>query len=81
LDRTPGGSSGGSAAAVAAGLTALEIGADIAGSLRVPASFCGVFTQGAARVVEIYSVTSSRDRTPAISRNGIYGTSGAVIPA
>jgi amidase len=41
--RTPGGSTGGGAAAVAAGLTALEIGSDLAGSIRLPAHFCGVF--------------------------------------
>jgi amidase len=40
LTRTPRGPSGGSAAAVAAGITALEIGANIGGSIRVPASFC-----------------------------------------
>jgi amidase len=39
--RSSGGSSGGSAAALAAGLTALELGSDIAGSIRVPSNWCG----------------------------------------
>ncbi|HLZ57364.1 MAG TPA: amidase family protein, partial [Ktedonosporobacter sp.] len=41
--RTPGGSTGGGAVAVAAGMTPLEFGSDIAGSLRVPAAFCGCY--------------------------------------
>lgn len=42
-DRTPGGSSGGAAAAIAAGMTPLEVGSDVGGSIRTPAHFTGIF--------------------------------------
>ncbi|MCU7374395.1 amidase [Paucibacter sp. O1-1] len=44
LDRNPGGSSAGAAAAAAAGYGPLHLGTDIGGSLRLPASWCGIFT-------------------------------------
>jgi len=41
--KTAGGSSGGSAVAMSAGLSALEVGSDLGGSIRIPSAFCGVF--------------------------------------
>jgi amidase len=43
LTRTPGGSTGGGAAALAAGLGCLTVGSDLSGSIRIPAHFCGVY--------------------------------------
>ncbi|MEO8285844.1 MAG: amidase [Chloroflexota bacterium] len=43
VERTSGGSSGGAASALAVGMTPLEIGSDFAGSIRIPAHFCGVY--------------------------------------
>src|SRR6266480_1940614 len=42
IERTPGGSSGGAAAALAGGMTPFEIGTDLSASIRIPAHFCGV---------------------------------------
>src|SRR5258708_28577809 len=42
IERTPGGASGGAAAALAAGVTPFEVGTDLTGSIRIPAHFCGV---------------------------------------
>ena len=57
--KTAGGSSGGPAAAVAAGLTSLEVGSDLAGSLRLPAAYCGV-----------YALRTSRGASPIVPTRG-----------
>lgn len=58
LDRTAGGSSGGAAAAVAAGLGPVAIGTDGAGSVRIPAAFCGVFgIKPSAGVIPAYPIS------------------------
>jgi amidase len=59
LGRTPGGSSGGSAAALAAGYGPLTLGSDIGGSLRVPAFHCGVYAHKPT-----FALVPSRGHTP-----------------
>ena len=59
LERTPGGSSGGSAAALAAGFGALSLGSDIGGSLRVPAHFTGTLS-----LKPSHGLVPSRGHTP-----------------
>jgi amidase len=59
LKRTPGGSSGGSSAALAAGYGPLSLGSDIGGSLRVPAFHCGVYAHKPT-----FALVPSRGHTP-----------------
>lgn len=66
--RTPGGSSGGAAAALATGMVPLEIGSDIGGSIRFPAHFCGVFGHKPS-----YGIVPSRG-------HGFPGTDGLDVP-
>src|SRR5215203_4244765 len=60
--RTPGGSSGGAAAALSAGMTFLENGSDLVGSIRIPASFCGVY--GLKQSVGIVPLTGFHQPCP-----------------
>src|SRR5690242_3013379 len=61
VDYTPGGSSGGSAAAVAAGLASMALGSDGMGSIRIPSTWCGLF-----------GVKPQRDRVPLAPHDGAW---------
>jgi aspartyl-tRNA(Asn)/glutamyl-tRNA(Gln) amidotransferase subunit A len=73
LDRIPGGSSGGSAAAVAAGMCAAAVGTDTGGSVRIPAALCGVVglkpTFGAVPLEGVFPLGWSLDHAGPIARS------------
>lgn len=75
LARTPGGSSGGEAAIIAAGGSPLGLGSDIAGSLRVPASYCGICSlrPTASRLPDLADFGMSHGQMAIVSQAGPMG--------
>jgi amidase len=83
-DRLPGGSSSGSAVAVAAGLVDFALGTDSGGSVRVPAAFCGIFgmrpSHGAISVVGVIPFAASLDTVGWFARDArVLGRVGDVL--
>ncbi|MFQ5415580.1 MAG: amidase [Myxococcota bacterium] len=75
MSRTPGGSSGGSAAATAAGLTGLELGSDIGGSIRIPSHLCGIFGHKPS-----WGVVSQRGHIPGLPGSRIQTDINVIGP-